>query len=71
MQREWKALRSGSGEPPFSKFNYEDWALLSFRIEIHLLMHAFEKGLGVPGQPNLTQGHLESYYGAHFKLVRL
>ena len=30
-------------------------------------MHAFQKGLGEPDQPSLTQEHLAFYYSAHFK----
>merc|ERR1712182_185203 len=33
---------NGSGEPLFSKFEQEDWALLNLRFEIHLLIHAFK-----------------------------
>jgi len=57
----------GSGEPIFSKFSFEDWALLSIRYELHLLIFAFRKDLDDPDRPTFPQSHLAFYYNKYFK----
>ena len=47
----------GSGEPLFSNFAFEDWVLLSIRVELHLLMF---------DQPTLPQCHLPFVYNKLF-----
>ena len=66
MQHEWKVrvrkeqyLKS-SGEPLFSKFCFEDWALLSIRYELHLVMHAFNIDGGAGHV--IPQDRLQFYY---------
>jgi hypothetical protein len=65
-QKAWKTLewdRGGWAEPPpFSQLTFEDWALLSIRYELHLLMHAYRK----VHHGFLLIGHLPSYYLLHF-----
>jgi len=57
----------GNGEPLFMHFVYEDWALLSARYELHLLLHAFKKDLDDPDRPSFGENHLSFYYGKYFK----
>mmetsp|Transcript_27983 Transcript_27983/g.51041 ORF Transcript_27983/g.51041 Transcript_27983/m.51041 type:complete len:375 (+) Transcript_27983:1919-3043(+) len=57
----------GNGEPLYLKFEYEDWALLSLRFELHLLCHAFKKDLNDPERPAFHESHLSFYYGKYFK----
>merc|ERR1719204_939731 len=57
----------GNGEPLFANFVYEDWALLSTRYELHLLLHAFKKDLNDPDRPSFTEAHLAYYYQKYFR----
>merc|ERR1711990_1263540 len=57
----------GSGEPLFSKFGPEDWALLSLRAELHFLVHAFKKDVDDPDRPSFHESHLSFYYTKYFK----
>merc|ERR1712008_39150 len=58
----------GSGEPLFAKYAYEDWALLSLRVELHLLIHAFRHDLGDPERASFHESHLSFYYNKYYKL---
>jgi len=58
----------GSGEPLFAKYAYEDWALLSLRVELHLLIHAFRQDLGDPERTSFHESHLPFYYNKYYKL---
>ena len=40
-------MDAGFFEPLCSKFSYEDWAQLSIRYELHLLMHALQQNRDV------------------------
>lgn len=57
----------GSGEPLFANFAYEDWALLSIRYELHLLVHGFQKDLNDPERPSFVETHAAYYYNKYFK----
>lgn len=57
----------GSGEPLFANFAAEDWALLSTRFELHLLLHAFKKDLNDADRPSFGEDHLAFYFGKYFK----
>jgi len=57
----------GNGEPLFANFVYEDWALLSARYELHLLLHAFKKDLNDADRPSFSESHLGFYYNKYFK----
>jgi hypothetical protein len=57
----------GSGEPLFANFAYEDWALLSIRYELHLLVHGFKKDLNDPERPSFVETHAAYYYNKYFK----
>ena len=52
----------GNGEPLFADFNWEDWALLTLRYELHLLSHAFKKDVDDPERPGFSDTHLSFYY---------
>lgn len=56
----------GNGEPLYANFVYEDWALLSLRVEFHLLIHGFRKDLNDPDRPSFSEDHLRFYYGRYF-----
>eukprot|EP00928_Gymnodinium_smaydae_P018837 TRINITY_DN1717_c0_g1_i1.p1 TRINITY_DN1717_c0_g1~~TRINITY_DN1717_c0_g1_i1.p1 ORF type:complete len:883 (+),score=208.59 TRINITY_DN1717_c0_g1_i1:47-2650(+) len=56
----------GHGQPLFAHFVYEDWALLSVRFELHLLVHAFRKALEDPDRASFPESHLEYYYSKLF-----
>jgi len=57
----------GSGEPLYSKFAFEDWALLSIAFEVHLLVHAFRKDLDDPDRPAFSDEHFPFYYQKYYK----
>jgi len=57
----------GSGEPLFAKFSFEDWAMVSLRFEMHLLVHAFLKDCGEPDRKGFSPEHLLFYYQRYFK----
>jgi len=57
----------GNGEPLFSSFVYEDWALLSIRYEFHLLLHAFKQDLNDADRPSFPESHLSFYYNKYFR----
>jgi len=58
----------GSGEPLFAKYEYEDWALLSLRVELHLLIQAFRHDLDDPERASFHESHLAFYYQKYFKM---
>merc|ERR1712224_705168 len=49
---------NGKGEPLFSKFEMEDWALLNLRFEVHLLIHAFTHDVNDEDRPGI---HVEYF----------
>jgi len=57
----------GGGEPLFSGFAFEDWALLSLRFEVHLLVHAFKRDSTEPGRKGIQLEHLAYYYNKYYK----
>jgi hypothetical protein len=57
----------GSGEPLFATFTYEDWTLLSLRMEFHCLLHAWKKDLNDPERPSFKENHFPFYYSKYFK----
>merc|ERR1719434_673728 len=57
----------GSGEPLFSCFGYEDWALLGIRFELQLLLLSFKKDLGDPDRTTFHESHLPYYYNKYFR----
>mmetsp|Transcript_29746 Transcript_29746/g.85358 ORF Transcript_29746/g.85358 Transcript_29746/m.85358 type:complete len:889 (-) Transcript_29746:58-2724(-) len=57
----------GSGEPLFAKFEYEDWTLISLRVELHLLLHGFRKDIDDPERLSFHESHLGFYYNRYFR----
>lgn len=62
----------GDGEPLFSAFTWEDWALLALRFELHLLLHAFQRDAkrdaAAPGiTPEQVGLCYHKYYGKELK----
>merc|ERR1711972_1158030 len=57
----------GNGEPLFANFAFEDWALLSLRFELHLLVHAFSRDCSDPERPGFPPEHLPFYYTKYYK----
>merc|ERR1719329_587840 len=59
--------RDGSGTPLFADFTFEDWALLSLRFELHIVVHAFRRDVNDPDRPGVHLDHLAYYYHKYFK----
>merc|ERR1712224_522839 len=56
------------GTPIYSNFKYEDWLLLSWRYELHLLSHAFAVDVADPDRPGIFEDQVPHYYSIYFKL---
>ncbi|CAK9049828.1 unnamed protein product [Durusdinium trenchii] len=54
----------GEGEPLFGSFEYEDWLLLSTKVELHLLVHHFRDDTG---GAVLDESNLQHYYKTYFR----
>lgn len=59
----------GKGDPLFSRFALEDWAMLSIRFEIHLLVHAFKHDCADVERVGIPPEHLVFYYQRYYKKV--
>merc|ERR1719221_2056936 len=59
-------LDTGKGRPLFESFTWEDWALLSLRYELYLLVHAFRKDVDDPERPGIHEDHLSFYYQKYY-----
>jgi len=57
----------GTGEPLCSMFGFEDWALLSLRVELHLLAHSFKKDVTDEERPGIYIDNLLFYYNKYFR----
>jgi len=57
----------GSGVPLFALFVFEDWALMSLRFELHLLIHSFKKDVTDPERVGIHPDNLPFYYTKYFK----
>eukprot|EP00933_Yihiella_yeosuensis_P046955 TRINITY_DN4258_c0_g1_i1.p1 TRINITY_DN4258_c0_g1~~TRINITY_DN4258_c0_g1_i1.p1 ORF type:complete len:1006 (+),score=337.27 TRINITY_DN4258_c0_g1_i1:69-3086(+) len=55
------------GQPLFSEFKWEDWALCCLRFELHILVHAFKHDLNDPERPTFVSDNLPFYYNRYFK----
>eukprot|EP00441_Pelagodinium_beii_P026329 CAMPEP_0197663666 /NCGR_PEP_ID=MMETSP1338-20131121/58167_1 /TAXON_ID=43686 ORGANISM="Pelagodinium beii, Strain RCC1491" /NCGR_SAMPLE_ID=MMETSP1338 /ASSEMBLY_ACC=CAM_ASM_000754 /LENGTH=882 /DNA_ID=CAMNT_0043242147 /DNA_START=79 /DNA_END=2727 /DNA_ORIENTATION=+ len=58
---------TGDGVPLFHKFSFEDWALLSLRLELHLLVHSFKKDANDEDRVGIHEQHLAFYYNKYYK----
>ncbi|CAE6964894.1 unnamed protein product [Symbiodinium natans] len=57
----------GGGEPLYSSFEAEDWALLQLRYELYLLQDSFKKDVNDPDRVAIPEAHLSFYYSKYFK----
>jgi len=57
----------GGGEPLYSSFEAEDWALLQLRYELFLLQDSFKKDVNDPDRVAIPEAHLSFYYSKYFK----
>jgi len=60
-------VKDGQGTPLFCAFAFEDWALLSLRFELHLLVHSFRADCGDPERTGIHPEHLSFYYQKYYK----
>eukprot|EP00403_Amphidinium_massartii_P027057 CAMPEP_0178388830 /NCGR_PEP_ID=MMETSP0689_2-20121128/9797_1 /TAXON_ID=160604 /ORGANISM="Amphidinium massartii, Strain CS-259" /LENGTH=843 /DNA_ID=CAMNT_0020009249 /DNA_START=13 /DNA_END=2544 /DNA_ORIENTATION=- len=57
----------GNGEPLFSKFEFEDWVLLSLRVELMLLVQAFKTDVNDEERVGIHEKNIEYYYSKYFR----
>eukprot|EP00927_Polykrikos_kofoidii_P048680 TRINITY_DN42919_c0_g1_i1.p1 TRINITY_DN42919_c0_g1~~TRINITY_DN42919_c0_g1_i1.p1 ORF type:complete len:927 (+),score=183.65 TRINITY_DN42919_c0_g1_i1:88-2868(+) len=57
----------GDGTPLFAQFGFEDWTVMSFRFELHLLAHGFRRDVNDPDRLGIHVEHLPFYYNKYFK----
>merc|ERR1712176_968836 len=57
----------GNGEPLYANFMFEDWALMSLRLELHLLVTAFKRDVDDPERPGVHESHLPFYYQKYYR----
>jgi len=57
----------GKGEPLFNHFTFEDWALLSIRFELHILVHSFRRDVSDPERVGIYKDHILFYYNKYFR----
>merc|ERR1712032_1249420 len=57
----------GDGEPLFANFMFEDWALMSLRFELHLLVRTFKLDLNDPDRPGMHKNHLPFYFNKYYR----
>mmetsp|Transcript_43048 Transcript_43048/g.77141 ORF Transcript_43048/g.77141 Transcript_43048/m.77141 type:complete len:822 (-) Transcript_43048:111-2576(-) len=57
----------GGGEPLYSSFEAEDWALLQLRWEMYLLQDSFKKDVNDADRVAIPEAHVGFYYGKYFK----
>jgi len=56
----------GDGVPLFANFMFEDWALMSLRFELFLLLSAFKADVNDPDRPGMPEDHLPFYYNKYY-----
>merc|ERR1711865_771988 len=56
----------GNGEPLFLHFSFEDWALMSLRFEINLMVRAFLHDTDDVDRVGIPESHLVFYYNKYF-----
>lgn len=54
------------GTPLYANFTYEDWLLLSWRYELHLLVHSFAIDVDDADIPGIPENHLGHYFALYF-----
>lgn len=58
---------SGDGEPVFSQFAFEDWALMILRFELHLLVHGFQHDAKDDERAGMPPDHVPFYYQRYYR----
>jgi len=58
----------GHGTPLYANFKYEDWIILAWRWELHLLTTAFAHDVKDTDRPGIPEEHVGHYYNLYFKL---
>merc|ERR1719375_2692469 len=56
----------GKGTPLYAGFKYEDWVILSWRLELHTLVCAFARDVDDPDRPGMPEDHVLHYFGVYF-----
>ncbi len=57
----------GKSTPIYRHFKYEDWVILSFRVELHLLVASFLHDIAAPDHMGIPSGHVEQLFTLYFK----
>jgi len=57
----------GRGELLSACFEFEDWALMTLRFEMHLLVHSFRRDAKDPERAGIHKDHISFYYNKYFK----
>eukprot|EP00439_Symbiodinium_sp_Y106_P048707 s460_g6.t1 len=50
-----------------SQFSWEDWILLSLRVELYLMVHSFRKDCTDPDRPGIHVDNVPFYYNRYFR----
>jgi len=58
----------GGGTPIYGDFKYEDWMLLAWRLELHLLVHGFVQDCGDLDCPGMPAKHAAHYYKLYYNM---
>merc|ERR1712136_512590 len=56
------------GTPLYANFKYEDWLILSWRIELHLLATGFLNDVDDPDRLGIPEDHVAHYYELYHEL---
>uniref|UniRef100_A0A7S1EZW4 B30.2/SPRY domain-containing protein n=1 Tax=Noctiluca scintillans TaxID=2966 RepID=A0A7S1EZW4_NOCSC len=56
------------GTPLYANFKYEDWLILSWRIELHLLATGFLNDVDDPERLGIPEDHVAHYYELYHEL---
>merc|ERR1719453_2539289 len=54
-------------QPLFKDFSFEDWALMSLRFELNLMVHAFRKDVKDASRQAIHEDNIGFYYQKYFK----
>lgn len=57
----------GNGEPLYANFGFEDWALLSLRYELYLVMKSFTTDVNDEDRPGIPENHFLFYFQKYLK----
>mmetsp|Transcript_50611 Transcript_50611/g.118217 ORF Transcript_50611/g.118217 Transcript_50611/m.118217 type:complete len:886 (+) Transcript_50611:111-2768(+) len=61
----------GGGEPLFASFEFEDWALLSLRVEFCLLVLAYKSDVNDEERVGIFEKNIDFYYQKYYKKTLL